>query len=139
MAIQKDVEVRIARNTSKEIKSNTAGDDLPEYEKPNSSSNPAQNSVERYVEAVTGQAFQVEVYIKPGFKFYGADGLTIRLMLDDKTVNKNLWFPRALVEQQQRAGQPLIISSTPHADGARFLNVGFIFGSLHLGEPHLYG
>lgn len=133
MAILKDIEVRIARNTSGKVFAEDAGDALPEYQKPDSSDNHSQTSVERYVEAVTGQPFQIEVYIKPSFKIYEADGIRVGLEIDDRTVFFH-YFKKGQVEQGQQAGEPLVVSSVSRVEGARYFKMGFVFGILYLGE-----
>ncbi len=107
-----------------------------EYEKPIPDAIQISDSVERYIEAVAGQAFQIEVYIKPSFKFYKADGITVGLEIDDETVNFNTHYTKQQVEQKQKASEPLVISSVIRVEGARYFQVGFAFGSLHLGEHH---
>jgi hypothetical protein len=87
MAGLKDIVVRVARNTSGKVIADDAGARLLEYERPNPVVNQFSDSVERYVEAVTGQAFQIEVYIQPSFKFYAASGITVGIEIDDKTIN----------------------------------------------------
>ncbi len=134
MAGLKDIVVRVARNTSGKVIADDAGARLLEYERPNPVVNQFSDSVERYVEAVTGQAFQIEVYIQPSFKFYAASGITVGIEIDDKTINIYKHIARRRVEQNQKAGKPIVISSVTHAAGDRYLRTGFAFGSLHLGE-----
>ncbi len=138
MAVLKDIEVRVARNTSGKVIADDAGARLLEYERPNPVVNQFSDSVERYIEAVTGQGFQIEVYIQPTFKFYKADGITVGLEIDEKTVNFNTHYTKQQVEQKQKASEPLVISSVIRVEGARYFQVGFAFGSLHLGEHHQY-
>ncbi len=133
MAILQDIEVRIARNTSGKVDADDAGDALPEYQKPDTSDNQSQTSVERYVEAVIGQAFQIEVHIRPSFNFFAANGITVTLVIDDETIFFEEVMSKEYIEKLKAAGEPIILSSVPRLDGTRHYAMGFIFGSLNLG------
>lgn len=136
MAILGSIEVRIARNTSGKAQTYDAGDTLSEYQKPNSSVNQASNPVENYIEAMTGQPFQIEVYVKPGFQLYNADGIEVGIDIDDKTVHFYKYYCAERVIQSMREGKPFVISSVPRVEGNRHFSMGFTFGSLHLGIDH---
>lgn len=136
MAILGSIEVRIARNTSGKAKADDAGNPLSEYQKPNSSVNQPSNPVEKYIEATTDQPFQIEVYIKPGFQLYGADGITVGIEIDDKTVNFYKSYYAKRVIQCMREGKPFVISSVSRVEGDRHFRVGFTFGSHDLGIDH---
>jgi len=133
MAILKDIEVRIARNISGNVYAEHAGDALQEYERPTATYNESSDFVEKYVEAVTGQAFQIEVYLRAGFKFYAAQGILFYLMIDDDTVSFCQYYTRLEVEERQASGEPFIISSYPCSKGTRYFRMIFTFGSLTLG------
>ncbi|KAL9007834.1 MAG: hypothetical protein Q9173_006980 [Seirophora scorigena] len=67
MAILNDVEVRVVTKTNNQ--------QLIEYDKPNTGADADEACVEKYIEAKTGEDFQVEVYFKEGFDCFGAWGL----------------------------------------------------------------
>lgn len=136
MAILKDIEVRIARNTSGKVIAEVAGDALREYERPTATINESSDSVERYIEAVTGQTFQIEVYLTPSFKFYAAGGITVGLEIDDKTVYVSKYYSTEQVRQLICKGKPLVVSSVLRVEGNRQFRMGFTFGSLDLGGDH---
>lgn len=134
MAILKDIEVRIARNTSGKARADDAGDALQEYQIPTATGSGSSDSVEKYIEAVTGQAFQIEVYFEASFEFYDADGITVGLEIDNRTVYSDRHYSKLQVEQRRKAGKPLVVSSLIGVESDRCFEWGFAFGSLHLGE-----
>ncbi len=134
MAILKDIEVRIARNTSGEVVAESAGDALQEYERPTANINGSSNSIEKYIEAVAGQAFQIEVYIRPTFNMYAASDMMVHLTIDDETVRFKSPTGKNSILWKKMVGKPIIISSVPRFEGTRHYKTGFTFGSLNLGQ-----
>jgi len=134
IAILGSIEVRIAQNISGRADSEDVGNALSEYQKPNTSVDQPSNPVEKYVEAVTGQPFQIEVFVKPGFQLYSADGIGVGIVIDDRVVTFNRYFSAEAVRQKIRDGKPVLISSVSRVEGNRRFRMGFTFGSLNLGE-----
>ncbi|KAL8895754.1 MAG: hypothetical protein Q9207_008029 [Kuettlingeria erythrocarpa] len=125
MAILKDVEVRVV--------SKTTGRLLDEYEKPGTDMGDG-TSVERYIEAKTGEDFQIEVFIKKGFEFWGASGVKIGIEIDGGVVAYAKYMPKKFVAVRQAAGNPVLLDSVAHLDGTQWSKVGFRFGSLSTSE-----
>lgn len=134
MAILQDVEVRIALNTSGKAFSDAVGHALLEYQTPGTTHGQSLRIVEKYIEVVTRQNFQIEVYLQPSFDLYDADGVRIGVRIDGKTVNFHRWLRKESAEKLRNAGKPLIVSSVRRLEGVQHFAMGFAFGSLQLGQ-----
>lgn len=121
MAILKDVEVRVV--------SKTTGLPLAEYAKPGMIMG-SNTSVERYIEAKTGEDFQIEVFIKRSFKYSKAWGLKIAIDIDGGVVSFTGFKSKVSAANLQATGRPVVVESVPHLRGGHWSNVGFRFGSL---------
>lgn len=122
----KDVEVHIV--------SSSDGRQIVEFDSPNAITSTGNNSSERFIEAITDQAYHVEVKLKPSFKLYTADGIKIKLYIDGGTVDGFRYYDRNSVEEKQRTGSPFIHSTASFREGALWHRTKFSFGSLKIGK-----
>lgn len=137
MPILDGVEVRIARNVSGNITSDIVGEQLLEYGgRSRSSSEDEERKVEQYIEAITGQEIQIEVYFHQNFKLYNAKGVRIHLTVDQYTIVCFFFCDKERVAYYKLSGRPLIISSVCRADGRRFSMVSLVFTPLALGTVY---
>ena len=102
MVCLKDFEVRVALNTTK---GTLPGEALKEHPNPKLSAANDEWSIERYIEAKAGEESQVEVYVKPGFNLYKADGIMIGLRIDVDTVAYKQYIPKKKVCQRLLTGR----------------------------------
>ncbi|KAI4125052.1 MAG: hypothetical protein LQ341_007006 [Variospora aurantia] len=127
MAILKDVEVRVVTKANKQ--------QLTEYDKPNAVVAAAgDDSIEKYVEAKTGEDFQVEVYFKKSFDCFDAWGISVDINFDGGVVSFAEMYSKREIRKQQDAEEAVIFDSVYHREGSLCSDVGFRFGSLNLGK-----
>lgn len=132
MAILQDIEVRVVSNTTHQA--------LPEYNKPNSTVVADGHSLVKYIEAKTGEDFQIEVFIKKGFEFLRAWGITVSLkLMETLSVIANPTANHASsIKELQRSGEPLVFDSVGHLENSVYSKIGFRFGSLSLSKSYLH-
>lgn len=126
MVTIKDVEVHIV--------SSSDGRELVEFDNPKAIASTDNYLSERFIEAITYQAYHIEVKLKPSFKLYAADGIKINLYVDGGTVNQSQFYDRDSVEKKQKTGSPIIYSTAIFREGAVWHQVTFSFGSLEIGK-----
>ncbi|KAL8827800.1 MAG: hypothetical protein Q9170_006868 [Blastenia crenularia] len=126
MAILKDVEVRVVSKTS--------GQPLEEYEQPGTTSGFSDLSVERYIEAKTGEGFQVEVFVKEEFDCYAAWGIKVAINIDGGVVMFRRDYDKGSVQRHQNSRKPIVFNSVRYKDGSQHREAGFRFGSLRLSK-----
>ena len=140
MAILEGVKVVVAWNTTGMAKSWDSGEALPEYHIPDAIDDPLQASIEKYIEAIPGRAFQIEVFLSSGFRLYTAHGIEVSLLIDDGTFRFSHRFPTQEVIKTQDDEEPLIISCITRSKalqdrvGTKYCETGFTFGHLRLGK-----
>ena len=125
MAILDGVEVRVVLSDNQEV--------LEEYNKPDSTVADEPHSVEKYIEAKTGQNFEVQVFIKEGFKCGPGGGIGIGIKIDGRVVSYSQPLKNAKVEQIKKRMKPKIFESVRHTEGSLHSRIGFRFGSLTIG------
>ncbi|KAL8964935.1 MAG: hypothetical protein Q9197_006741 [Variospora fuerteventurae] len=126
MAILKDVEVRVVTKANQQ--------QLAEYEKPNAVVAAAGGDfIEKYVEAKTGEDFQVEVYFKTSFDCFDAWGIRVSIRIDGGVVSFAEIYSKREIRKQQDAEEAVIFDSVYHREGSLCSDVGFRFGSLNMG------
>ncbi|KAL8690457.1 MAG: hypothetical protein Q9224_004404, partial [Gallowayella concinna] len=127
MAILNDIEVRVV--------SKSRGKPLQEYDSPKKTDAVDQHTIEKFIEATTGEDFAVEVFVKKGYTCKGAWGLRVGINIDGGVVKFAYSFSSADVKETQLAGKRLIIfDSVPHSEGSVHSEIGFRFGSLTIDE-----
>lgn len=131
MVVLKDFEVKVAL---KSTDGNSPGDALKEYQDPKPSTSSDEWLAERYIEAKTGAEFQIEVYIKPSFKFFAADSLEVWLKIDSDTVNVSRHYSKEEIIANQEDGRPIIRHDVRSFNGSEHSRVTFAFGALSAGE-----
>ncbi|KAI4124918.1 MAG: hypothetical protein LQ341_007019 [Variospora aurantia] len=127
MAILKDVEVRVVTKANKQ--------QLTEYDKPNAVVAAAgDDSIEKYVEAKTGEDFQVEVYFKKSFDCFDAWGIYVGINIDGGVVSFAEVYSKHKVRELQDGKIAIIFDSVHQPEKSVGSLVGFRFGSLNLGK-----
>ncbi|MCJ1399946.1 hypothetical protein MMC11_003149 [Xylographa trunciseda] len=77
MAILEHVEVKIISSSTEQ--------QLKEYDDPDPEAVAVEGKIQKYIEAESGQEFKIEVTLKKGFCFHGADGIKIGVDIDGDT------------------------------------------------------
>ncbi|KAL9019948.1 MAG: hypothetical protein Q9185_002802 [Variospora sp. 1 TL-2023] len=126
MAIVKDVEVRVVTKANKQ--------QLAEYEKPNAVVAAGKDSIEKYVEAKTGEDFQVEVYFKKSFDCFDAWGVEVVIDIDGGVVRYCRHYSKHKVRELQDGKMAIVFDSVRQREKSVDSRVGFRFGSLNLGK-----
>ncbi|KAL8956560.1 MAG: hypothetical protein Q9193_005948, partial [Seirophora villosa] len=126
MAILNDVEVRVVTKANKQ--------QLTEYDKPDTGATAEKACVERYIEAKTGEDFQIEVYFKEGFDCFGAWGVEVGIDIDRGVVGYCERYSKGSVSLSQLTNEPITFDSVYHCEGSLVSDVGFRFASLNLGK-----
>ncbi|KAL8922551.1 MAG: hypothetical protein Q9208_005053 [Pyrenodesmia sp. 3 TL-2023] len=126
MAILNEVEVRVV--------SKATGQSLDEYDKPGSALAINGSSVEKYIEARTGEDFAVEIRVKEGFDCFRAWGIRIGLEIDGGVVNYCRNLSKEKVSHYRTVGAPAILDSVRQSDGKVHSRIGFQFGLLTMNE-----
>lgn len=73
------------------------------------------------------------MYIRPSFKLYRAKAITVNVNIDGGTVDFQSIFYADAVNEVQKDGEPIIISSVTQKQGTKYSEVAFTFESLALG------
>lgn len=126
MVLIEDIEVRIASSAS--------GEALIEYDDPKAAPSGNGFSATKFIEAVTGLEYQVEVYIKPSFELWDADGLDIGVNIDGGVVNQFKFHRISGVEACKKNGKPITVDSTVYQEGSKWYETPFSFGALNIGK-----
>ncbi|KAL8904373.1 MAG: hypothetical protein Q9171_007076 [Xanthocarpia ochracea] len=126
MAILDGVEVRVVLKDNQEV--------LEEYNKPDSNVADKPHFVEKYIEAKTGQNFEVQVFIKEDFKCGPGWGIAVGIKIDGGVVFYHRSWDYARVEQMKKLMKPEIFESVRHTEGSLHSRIGFRFGSLTIDE-----
>ena len=138
MAIAQDIEVKVTLRPTEEATSDRLsirGEALKEYPGPKPKIEYDGDLVEKYVEAVANQEFQIEIYFKPEFDMFDADDVQIRMSIDHDSVRMGKMIPKDHVIHCSSTGSPLIISDMYHLnDAGEHRRLSFSFGSLEGGE-----
>ncbi|KAL8682857.1 MAG: hypothetical protein Q9186_001103 [Xanthomendoza sp. 1 TL-2023] len=126
MAILKDFEVRVV--------SKSTGKPLQEYDSPETTA-VDHYTIEKFIEATTGEDFAVEVFIKEGYSCHRAWGVWVGINIDGGVVDFGHPICRSVVKERQPAGKRLtIFDSVSHSEGSVHSRIGFRFGSLTIDE-----
>ena len=139
MAIHNDVEVKITLRPAQEPSSIPCvafpGEALKEYTYPNGTPRIDNIVMMKFIEAVAGQEFQIEVRLLPSFDMLGADDLFVSVTIDDKTVTMCLLYTMAQIQKHQALGQHMIIRDVYDSlDPTQHSKRSFTFGTLEGGE-----
>lgn len=126
MAILNDIEVRVVTKANKQ--------QLTEYDKPNTGAKADDACVEKYIEAKTGEDFQVEVYFKKGYKCFRAWGTQVAIDIDGGVVDYVHDIRKDRLRKIQDEEDPITFGSVYQREGSLVSGVGFRFGSLNLGK-----
>lgn len=126
MAILNDIEVRVVTKANKQ--------QLTEYDKPNTGAKAEEACVEKYIEAKTGEDFQVDVYFKKGYKCFRAWGVEVTIDIDGGVVNYAYEFSKDDLRGFQDDEDPITFDSVSQREGSLVSDVGFRFGSLNFGK-----
>lgn len=126
MVTNEDIEVHIV--------STSDGHRLVEYDNPKANASSDKHSSEKFIEAITGLTFRIEVKVKPSFQLYAADGIQIGLRIDGEVVRHSTYRRWDQVEKMQRTGKPFIDSSASFLDGLVWRKITYSFGSLKIGK-----
>ncbi|KAL8919678.1 MAG: hypothetical protein Q9172_004867 [Xanthocarpia lactea] len=126
MAILDNIEVRVVLKDNQEV--------LQEYNKPDSTMADEPHSIEKYIEAKTGQDFEVQVFIKEDFKCGPGWGIGIGIKIDGGVVDYCYYLTNARVEEFKKLMKPAIFRSVRHTEGSLHSRIGFRFGSLTIDE-----
>lgn len=126
MVTNEDIEVHIVSSSDDR--------DFVEYDNPKAVASGNKTSKEKFIEAITGQVYHIKVIVKPSFKLYAADGISIGFMIDGGVVKLRDYYRRDVVEERQRTGSPFINSSAPFQEGSIRRRATYSFGSLNIGK-----
>ena len=132
MAILEDFEVKITTFPHR--------NPFHEYENPTKEPDKLEKgivSLERYIEAETGMGFQIEVFVKPTFRLFGATGIRIHLDIDEGVVGQFKYIHKDRVLAAQKNKTPLIDCDALKLEGTQYSRINFSFGALEFGKPLL--
>lgn len=124
MAILMNVEARVVSKRTKQP--------LEEYQKSDSTVGANESFVEKYIEAKTGEDFQVEVFLKDNFICWGGWGIRFNIKIDGGVVHYGKTYSKAEVSLKE----PIVFDSVRFFEGPAFSRIGFRFGSLRMSEVH---
>ena len=138
MAVAQDIEVKVTLRPTEKASSDLPyppGEALKEYPGPKPKFEYDGTLVEKYIEAVAGQEFQIEIYFKPEFDMFDANDLQITLSIDHDTVSISKMIPKYHIVHCSTTGVPLIVRDVYHLnDAGEHRRLSFSFGSLEGGE-----
>ncbi len=114
------------------------GQPLKEYINPDSE-NEDDHHMTRYVEVKAGQKFSVKATILPGFKFYSANHIYVKLEVDQEQSYEQDWCSyESAGAHGGRIRQPVVFwfDTSPMKDDStgRWVNSQYIFGALAVGR-----
>lgn len=109
-----------------------------EYENPNVDSSCDSSKSEKFIEALTDLTYHIKVNIKPSFKLYDADGISVGLTIDGGVVSQRKYYHRDCVEKSKRTGVGFINTAVGFREGSIWRRSTFSFGSLNIGNPMKY-
>ena len=138
MAIAQDIEVKVTLRPAEKTSSDRLypeGEPLKEYPGPKPKFEYDGSLVEKYIEAVANQEFQIEIYFKPEFDMFDADDVQITLSIDYDTVSMGKMIPKYHIVHCSTTGVPLIFRDVYYLnDAGEHRKLSFSFGSLEGGE-----
>ncbi|KAL8787986.1 MAG: hypothetical protein Q9195_007530 [Heterodermia aff. obscurata] len=141
MAIHQDVEVKVALRPASERSSDPhvlpSGEALKEYLDPSPKLDFDGFLVEKYIEGVSDQEFQIEIYFQSTFSMFDADNIKVNLNIDYGTVSSAKIFSRPEIEYNMARGTPLIIRNVYDTNNkTEHRRLSFSFASLQ-GDENL--
>lgn len=139
MAIHEDVEVKItlkpAPDPTRRLDPPTPGEALKEYDDPDPLVKTPGLLMEKYIEAIPGREFQVEIYLQPSFNMFDADDLAVHLTIDYDTVKTCILYDKPRVLYNMAHERPCILRDVyDYNNTTEHSRISFSFASLEGGE-----
>ncbi|MCJ1433775.1 hypothetical protein MMC27_003140 [Xylographa pallens] len=134
MAVLEHVEVKII--------SSSTGQQLKEYDDPEPETiaedeETGSEEIKKYIEAESGEEFKIQVTLKKGFCYHGADGILIRVHIDGDALSRQYWRLRpSYVSASTRLPTDIVefVSSTNVKRGEEWCQMNFGFGEVIVNE-----
>ena len=91
--------------------------------------------MEKYIQVMPDQEFQIEISLLPSFYLFGADDVRISLSIDYDTVNKTIIYNRDILFDNMIHAKPLIMAEVyDYNNTTEHSLISFSFGSLEGGK-----
>ena len=107
---------------------------LVEYDDPDVNRAARDMEVEKYIEAETGKEFYIQVKLKKGLKYHGADGFKIRYEMDEGRLLRYRTRKREGRKIALPQDRSVEFKDSPVKSGDEWECIRFSFGSVTVGE-----